>query len=121
MPTLECAVCCGKKHGMFTSSCGHEFCGKCFLRLHVDAALDLYVTSLPQKKSKCPFCRQVLGHEDSDYRKIVLAHRTESTLHEKNIKLRLELKKETKRLASLTYWCRRMRKLNHKLKIEMNF
>jgi len=110
----ECPVCFNKKQGMFTSPCGHMFCGKCFLRLHVDASLDLSKTQDPRKKSKCPFCRQALGFEEDDYKKIVNTFK----IQEERL---ADLKITTKQLRITNNWLRCMRRLKEKLRVTMRF
>jgi hypothetical protein len=67
------------------------------------------------KKSKCPFCRQVLGFEKEDYYKIMLARELASKWDVKIDHLRLEFIKKTKMLRSLNGWIRKMKRLKHQL------
>jgi hypothetical protein len=108
----ECPICFSKKQGIFTSSCGHTFCGKCFLRLHVDASLELSRTQDPRQKSKCPFCRQVLGYEEEDYKKLTNALKIQGDIL-------ADLRKTTKQLRTTNRWLRCMRRLKDKLRITM--
>ena len=108
----ECPVCYSKKQGSFTSPCGHTFCGKCFLRLHVDASLDLSKTRDPRNKSKCPFCRQVLGFEEEDYKKITNALEIQKDVLS-------DLRRSTKQLRSTNRWLACMRRLKNKLRVTM--
>lgn len=117
----ECLVCTSKKHGVFTSPCGHQFCGKCFLRLHVDACLNLGTTHDFRSKSKCPFCRQVLGFEEEDYAKIRKAINKQNDLEIRTNFVYARLKIANTTLQRTTRWIGRMRKIQDKLRIEMIF
>ena len=116
---MECVICTLKKHGMYTSPCGHQFCGKCFLKLHAEASFQIGLFVDASKKSKCPFCRQVLGFENDDYCKLRFTQNQVKNMSEKLIKIRQDVRQSTRSLQSLSRWCHRMRKLGTTLKIEM--
>jgi hypothetical protein len=116
---MECSVCTLKKHGIYTSPCGHQFCGKCFLRLHADASVQLALTQDHRSKSKCPFCRQVLGFEDEDYEKLRFKSMEIQRLDSRILRMRIDIRQRSKTLRNLTDWAHRMRKINTTLKIEM--
>jgi hypothetical protein len=116
---MECSICTLKKYGMYTAPCGHQFCGKCFLKLHAEASFQIALFIDSNKKSKCPYCRQVLGFENDDYIKLRYSLNKIQNLNERIIKLRIDVKKNLLTLKSLNRWSNRMRKVNESLKIEM--
>jgi hypothetical protein len=116
---MECVICTLKKHGMYTSPCGHQFCGKCFLKLHSEASFSIGMYIDSSKKSKCPFCRQVLGFENDNYYKLRFSHNEIQRLNEKLTRVREDVRRSTRVLQNLTRWSHRMRKINTTLKIEM--
>jgi hypothetical protein len=116
---MECLLCTSKKDGSFTSPCGHQFCGKCFLRLHVDACVNLGITYDFRNKSKCPFCRQALGYEEEDYIKIRKALKLQDDLEARTKTVYSRLKVAKNLLQSTTRWIGRMRKIQDKLRIDM--
>ena len=112
---MECVICTNKKYGSFQSPCGHSFCGKCFLRLHCDAALELHIDI--SARSKCPFCRQVLGFEEEDYQKL---REAKLSTDFKLRRLSLRIKESTASLRRLNVWVSRMSRLKKQLYCQLN-
>jgi hypothetical protein len=78
--------------------------------LHCDAALEVFDDA--RKKSKCPFCRQVLGFEEEDYEKII-------TSHENLIQIRNDCRQATRKLQQLNGWIYKMSRLRIQLECKL--
>jgi len=85
--------------------------------LHSDAAFGMHMNET--RKSKCPFCRQVLGFEEEDYKKLFLAKQFCEQWDDKLDHLRSQFRKYTRKLQCLNGWIGKMRRLKNQLECKL--